>query len=468
VVGSPKDWTGKRVTVMGLGTRGGGSGVARYLAGRGAMVTVTDLREESALADQIAELADLDIRFVLGRHDEADFTDTDCVVRNPAVRRWNPLLTAAREAGVPIEMEMTLFLAASSAPVIGITGTKGKTSTSMLCGEILRAWNPNTVVAGNMGVSAVAALDRLRPTTPVVLELSSWQLEAMDDRKLGPRIAVLTNISPDHLDTYADFDDYAATKRSIATHLTPADTLVLNADDPEVVRAADQSRARIIWFGASVEGYGIQVLPDRLRVKLPDQQGELRFPDNRALTGHHMRMNAAAAAAAALVRGAYSEHVSAGLASFRGIANRTERVGTVAGVEYINDTAATAPAAAIASLTAFADRPIHLIAGGADKKLDMTALADTIARTAVSVVLLDGTATPILAELIHAVDPEMELPIVQSMEVALTTASSQAQSGDIVLLSPGCASFGIFRDEFDRGQQFRDGVYARMNADLVR
>jgi UDP-N-acetylmuramoylalanine--D-glutamate ligase len=135
---------------------------------------------------------------------------------------------------------------------------------------------------------------------------------------------------------------------------------------------------------------------------------------------------------------------------------------------YINDTAATAPAAAIASLTAFADRPIHLIAGGADKKLDMSALAETIAGSAKSVTLIEGTATPILAELIHSANPQLDLPVVRSMDAALIVASGQAHEGDIVLLSPGCASFGVFRDEFDRGQQFREGVYARMNTDAVQ
>lgn len=461
-------WTGKRITVMGLGTRGGGSGVARYLAQQGAHVTVTDLREADALVDQVAELGDLDIRFVLGRHDESDFTDTDMVVRNPAVRRWNPLLAAARDAGVPVEMEMTMFLAESPAPAIGITGTKGKTSTSVLCGEMLRAWKPETLVAGNMGVSAVASLADLLPETPVVLELSSWQLEAMDERQIGPQIAVITNISPDHLDTYRDFDEYADTKRSIAHHLGSEDAIVLNADDPEVVRAASETQARVFLVGSEVTGSGVRVLPDRMAFDLPELLGEMAFPENPALIGHHMRMNAAIAATAALIRGADTEQVSAGLKAFRGIANRTERVGTINGVLYINDTAATAPAAAIASLTAFAKSPIHLIAGGADKKLDMSTLAETIASTAASVTLIDGTATPILAELIHTVNPDLELPVVRSMDAALTTASVHAHEGDIVLLSPGCASFGVFRDEFDRGQQFREGVYARMNSDAVR
>jgi UDP-N-acetylmuramoylalanine--D-glutamate ligase len=453
-------WRGKRVTVMGLGTRGGGTGVVRFLAERGAIVTVTDLRSADELSDQITALADLHVRYVLERHDERDFVNTDVVVRNPAVRRWNPLLAAARAAGVPIEMEMTIFLAESPAPVIGITGTKGKTSSSVLCGDMLRAWNPETVVAGNMGVSAVAALDQLTPQRPVVLELSSWQLEAMDEREIGPNIAIITNISPDHLDTYVDFAEYAAVKRSIVHHLGPDDVAVLNADDPEVNKAARETRARVVTFGVQPQADGIRVFPDHLESSIPEAPGSIAMPDHDAIRGLHMRMNIAAAACAALLRGASIEHVQAGVNAYRGIANRMERVGTIDGVMFINDTAATAPAAAIASLEAMSDRPVHLIAGGADKNLDMTGLAEAIAKSARSVTLLDGTATGLLADLIHHHAPTIDLPVTQSMPEAIETALRHACPGDIVLLSPGCASFGIFRDEFDRGQQFRDWVNA--------
>jgi UDP-N-acetylmuramoylalanine--D-glutamate ligase len=211
-------WQGVRATVMGLGTRAGGVGVARYLAERGAAVTVTDLRPAGELAGSLSQLDGLGVRPVLGRHDEADFTfpGAEVVIRNPGVRRDNPLLELARRSGARVEMEMTLFLAACPARVLGITGTKGKTSTTALLGEMLRAWRPDAVVAGNMGVSALGQLDRIEVDTPVALELSSWQLEAMDERRLAPHVAVLTNIYPDHLDTYRDFDDYAETKRSIA------------------------------------------------------------------------------------------------------------------------------------------------------------------------------------------------------------------------------------------------------------
>jgi UDP-N-acetylmuramoylalanine--D-glutamate ligase len=446
---------------MGLGTRAGGVGVARYLAESGAIVTVTDLRDKAALIEPIAELEGLDIRFVLGRHDPADFTEADVVVRNPGVRRTNQYLAMARAAGAEVTMEMAIFLRACPAPVIGITGTKGKTTTSALCGEMLREWRPETIVAGNMGVSAVSALPQITPETPVVLEVSSWQLEGMDERRIGPHIAVITNISEDHLDTYRDFAEYADTKRSLGRHLSPGDYLVLNADDPEVARAAAQTAAQVVWFGAGeLPGVGVRAEPDALLSTIPGREGRVAIPGNPALRGEHQRVNAAAAACAALLRGTALGDVLAGLESFSGVANRMEVVAEIDGVLFVNDTAATAPAAAIASLRAFADRPIHLISGGADKRLDFAPLAREIAVRTASVTLLDGTATATLRSLIETAGMPVG-PTVQSMGEAVAQASSRAATGDVVLLSPGCASFGLFRDEFDRGAQFRDAALAR-------
>ena len=453
-------WTGKRVTVMGLGTRGGGAGMARYLASHGAIVTVTDLRPEFELASQIAELSDLPIRFVLGAHDDVLFRDTGLVIRNPGVRRNNRYLDIARTAGVPIDMEMSIFLAMCPSPVIGITGTKGKTSTSVMCGEILRNWCPETVVAGNMGVSAVAELDRIDQETPVVLELSSWQLEAMDERHIGPHIAVVTNISEDHLDTYRDFEDYAATKRSIVRHLNASDIAILNADDPFTAQAANETNARILWFGAEAPGSGITVFDDHLTSSVPGHEGTVRIPENSALRGHHQRMNAAAATAAALSLGASIRNVEAGLASFPGVANRMELVAEIDGVLFVNDTAATAPAAAIAGMLAFADRPIHLITGGADKQLDMREMATEMASRAQSITILDGTASPILRELLVRAERDLPESFAMSMREGFDSARRNTRAGDVVLLSPGCASFGLFRDEFDRGGQFRECVNA--------
>src|SRR5690349_15743224 len=250
---------------MGLGTRAGGVGVARFFVEQGAIVTVTDGKRAEELTEPIGELAGLPVEFALGGHRYRHFTTegADLVVRNPAVRRWSPYLAMARESGVPIEMEMSIFLQASPAPVIGITGTKGKTSTSALTAAILRAWRPDTILAGNMGVSAVAYLSQIETETPVVLEISNWQLEGMEERSVGPKIAVLTNIHEDHLDTYDGFDDYANTKRSIGRHLGPEDTLVVNRDNAEAFRAAEESRARVISFGAMRPADGGYWIDDR-------------------------------------------------------------------------------------------------------------------------------------------------------------------------------------------------------------
>lgn len=453
------DWTGRRVTVMGLGTRGGGAGVARYLAEQGARVTVSDLRAADDLREQVRELEGLGIRFALGGHRDEDFATADVVVRNPGVRRDNPFLRIAREAGAIVEMEMSIFLRACPAPVIGITGTKGKTSTSAICGEMLRAYRPDTVVAGNMGVSAVGQLDRISHDTPVVLEISSWQLEGMDERAISPAIAVITNISEDHLDTYVSFAAYAETKRSIGRHLVPSNALVLNAEDAEAARAAERSCASVYWFGSSaLPGQGVRADGEWLRSSVPCREGRIALPPSEHFRGHHHRLNAAAAATAALLRGASPDHILNGLRQFGGIPNRMETVATIDGVEFINDTAATAPAAALASLSALEGRRVHLIAGGADKRLPLEGLARRISERVTSVVLLDGTATPHLQELIEAEGRLVVGGIATDMTSAVHRAAERATEGDVVLLSPGCASFGLFRDEFDRGDQFREVV----------
>ena len=455
-------WRGKRVTVMGLGTRGGGVGVARYLAEHGAVVTVTDGKPAEELRAPLAELAGLPVRAVLGGHDEADFVagGADVVIRNPGVRRTNPLLTAARASGVAIEMEMSIFLRACPAPVIGITGTKGKTSTSALCGEMLRAWRLETVVAGNMGISALGQLPQITPETPVVLELSSWQLEALDEHRLSPHIAVLTNIHPDHLDTYRDFDDYAVTKRSIARFQGPDDWFVAWMDDPYVTQGTSSFAGRRFGFGMGDRpDDGVWVEGRELVIRRGGSVERVEVPAIRLLRGPYQLRNAAAAAAATTLRGASPAHIRLGMERFTGVANRGELVAEINGVEFINDTAATAPAAAIAAIEAQGDRRVHLIAGGFDKQLPMDELGRTIAAHATTVVLLEGTATPELGRLVEVAGGRVAA-VLSSMQAAVEWCAEAATPGDVVLLAPGCASFGLFRDEFDRGEQFRQAVGA--------
>lgn len=458
------DLRGKRVTLIGLGTRQGGLGVARFLAGQGAIVTVTDLRPPEALAATIEALDGLPIRYVLGRHEDADFSPTgaDLIVRNPGVPRHAPHLELARAHGIPVEMEMSLFFRACPAPIVGVTGTKGKTTVATLTGDLLRTVFPDAVVAGNMGISALDQLPRLRPDVPMVLELSSWQLEALIEHELSPWIAILTLVAEDHLNTYRDFADYASVKRGIAWHQRQSDWLVVNRDDPESWRAASETAATVVPFGADDQGDdGAWLDNDGLIWRWCGRERRWPLPQSPALQGRHGRRNALAAVAAAMVAAAEAEELTSRLHAFPGVRDRMERIAQVDGVMYINDTTATAPIAAAAALESLADRPgsVHLLAGGADKRLDPTPLAEAAARYQPRVYLFEGTGTPALAQALqdHGVVPEGTFT---SMHDVVQAAAASAVSGDIVLLSPGCASFGLFQDEFDRGDKFRASVAA--------
>ncbi|HET8630184.1 MAG TPA: UDP-N-acetylmuramoyl-L-alanine--D-glutamate ligase [Thermomicrobiales bacterium] len=457
----PCSLAGKRVLVMGLGTHRGGLGVARFLARQGAEVTVTDLRTADQLAGPLGELAGLPIRYVLGEHREADFAGANLVVRNPGVPRESPYLATARAAGVPVEMEMTLFFRLCPAPILGVTGTKGKTTTTTLCAAMLAAWRPDAVLAGNMGVSALEQLAQIGPDTPVAIELSSFQLEALAERGLSPHVAVATNLSPDHLNRYATMADYADAKRGIVAAQDHCDFAVLNRDDPAIWAFAVDTAARALPFGrADRGGDGAWLAGGDLRWRF----GGIEHGVPRAALpapGEHNALNALAAGLAALAYGAPFAAVERGLAAFGGVRDRFEPVADVGGVTYVNDTTATAPAAAIAALRA-ADRPVVLIAGGSEKGTDFADFAREVAAHARQVVLLAGDATPRLRDALLAagVGPERLHGPAGDMGEAVRLAAALARPGDLVLLSPACASFGMFRDEFHRGDAFRAAVQA--------
>src|SRR5690349_18964763 len=255
------DLRGKRALVMGLGVHGGGLGVARFMAGQGADVTVTDLRTPEQLQSSLGALAGLPIRFVLGRHDDDDFRNAEIVVRNPGVPRESRYLQIARASGAAIEMEMTLFFRLCPGPILGITGTKGKTTTTLLAGAMLREQYPDTVVAGNLRVSALEALPRITAGTPVVLELSSWQLEGLGEAQLSPQYACITNISPDHLDRYGSMEAYAEAKRQILAHQQRGAVVVLNYDDPILSTWAADAPGDLVWFARRQAEYDLHDRP---------------------------------------------------------------------------------------------------------------------------------------------------------------------------------------------------------------
>ncbi len=452
---------GARVLVMGIGRRAGGVGVIRYALDAGAEVRVTDRADPAAFEAIVEAFRGEPVTFVLGRHDEHDFEWADVVVRNPDVRRDSPYLAVAEAHGARVEMEMTLFLAASPAPTIGVTGTKGKTTTTLLLHAMLREHWPTSVVAGNMGRSALARLGDVEPGVPVALELSSFQLEGLGEHARSPHVAVLTNLRPDHLDRYASVTEYADAKAQIARHQRPDDWTVYPADDPAVGALVADSPGRPITF-ASVAHPGDRTLfvaDGRLVADWSGRRLDLGPVDALAVPGAHNQRDALAAAGAALAVGVSADEVRRGIAAFRGVPHRLEHVATLEGVDWVNDSAATTPDAAAAALDAYAGRPTVAIAGGSDKGLDLAPLAAALAAHATGVVLLDGTATGPLAAVLEGAVP-VHGPV-DSMDAAVAAAAALAVPGGVVLLSPGCASFGLFVDEFDRGDQFRAAVQAR-------
>jgi UDP-N-acetylmuramoylalanine--D-glutamate ligase len=476
---------GKRVLVMGLGVHDGGLGVARFLVGQGATVTVTDLRGPDQLQSSLDALAGLPIHYVLGQHREEDFRNADMVVRNPGVPRESHYLQIARAAGATIEMEMTLFFRLCPGPILGITGTKGKTTTTLLAGAMIRARYPDTVVAGNMRISALEALPRISAATPVVLELSSWQLEGLGEARLSPRYACVTNLSPDHLNRYASMAEYAEAKQQLFLWQGADGSVVLNAGDAEVAGWAGQARGTVVWFGER---------PDRLHAGqhsavFYDAKGlwwhnytaassaapigleRICSREEILLPGRHNLANAAAAAALAKSFGIETEQIRNAIRHFSGVPDRLEFVRELEGVRYINDTTATAPEATIAALQSF-EAPIVLICGGADKNLPFGDMARAIVGRVKALVLLSGTATPKLEQALHELSAEVH-PLTRSpahpltiagpfddFAQAITAARGLVAPGEIVLLSPGCASFGMFQNEFQRGAEFKRIVEA--------
>lgn len=458
---NPADLQNLKVLLLGLGVNQGGLGVARFLAQHGAEVRVTDLQTAEQLAGPLAELGDLEISYTLGRHDEADFDWADMVVRNPAVPRDSPWLELARDRGLPVEMEMTLFFRFCPAPIIGVTGTKGKTTTASILGSILHQRWPEAVLAGNMGRTALGQLAHVSPDMPVGLELSSFQLEALGEQGLSPHIAVLTNISEDHLDRYTSFEEYAGVKASITSHQQPEDWLIVPAGDALIDQLTSDSRARRVLVGSEVASadYALWIADGQFTGRWNGEPVDLGPVDQFRIPGQHNLQNALAASAAALAAGVDPAEVRAGLAGSTPVANRLETIAIIDDVVWINDTTATTPVAGIGALEAFAGRSVILIAGGSSKNANLEPFADAIRQHADHVVLLDGSATPGLAMLLKLHEhPAVEGPF-DGMEAAVNKAAELAEPDDVVLLSPGCASFGMFRNEFHRGDEFRTAVH---------
>jgi UDP-N-acetylmuramoylalanine--D-glutamate ligase len=456
-------FTGKRITIMGLGFFGGTIGLARYLVAQGAQVTVTDLKPAAELQDSVAALHGLPVRFVLGRHEWADFTDVDMVFASPAVREDSPYLTAARACGVPIDTEMNLFMRLCRGSIIGVTGSNGKTTTTSLIGAILRMAYPRTQVGGNIGRSLLPEVAAIEPGDPVVLELSSFQLEDLAAVGRSPHIGLLLNLSPNHLDRHGSMDAYLAAKMQIFAYQGPEDVAILNADDPRLQPLVGRLRSPVrVFSGAHAVEDGAYLEGDRLMVAHPGTASEVCRLQDIPLLGRHNVANVLAAVAAADAWGVPAAMMRAAIRAFPGVEHRLERVRQLQGVSFYNDSIATTPTGTLAALEAI-QQPIWLIAGGYDKGIPFHALGEAIVRRVKGVFLIGATAPQIAQAIALACPPGRDLPAIgfcRDLRDAVHAAFGAARPGEAVLLSPACASYDQFRHFVERGRLFKQLVSA--------
>ena len=427
---TPESFTGKRVTVVGLGHFGGGVGVTRWLCKQGARVTVTDMAGRDKLTDSIAQLVDMDVTFHLGGHEEADFTHADLLVVNPAVPKESPLLQASARAGVARTSEINLFLERCPAPVVGITGSVGKSTTTAMLGEILKARH-TTHVGGNIGGSLLQELDSIGPDHVVVLELSSFQLEDLPLVGVSPRVALVTNLKPNHLDRHGTMEAYGDAKKNLFRYQRADDVLILSADDPATACWSCQAPGRVEFFHANGQPF------------------ELLLP------GEHNQANAQAAFAAARHFDIDRPTAAKALKAFAGLPHRLAFVGKFGGVRYYNDSKCTTPEGAMVAMQSFEPRRAVIIAGGYDKHVSFDAMGAVLAGRAKAVVALGATKSQIVAAVEKARGETLPNVVqAESFAEAVWAAKAQADAGDVVLLSPACASYDMFTNYEHRGDTF--------------
>jgi len=459
------EWRGRRVVVMGLGRFGGGIGVARWLAGQGARVLVTDQASEDDLRGSIDALGGLPIEFRLGRHDPADLEDCDLLVASPAVNKaTSEFFQTAVRRGVPWSSEMNLFLERCPARLVGITGSVGKSTTTAMVGAILAAaeqdarWSRGRVwLGGNIGKSLLDGLPAMKTDDVVVLELSSFQLEDAVAVGRSPHYALITNLRENHLDRHGTMRAYAAAKANVYRFQQPGAMLALPAEGCGIEWLPDdwQSRFPRLAFEADVPSRTVKIQRFRPAHHITDLWGQVRL----SVPGGHNLWNAAAAITIAEMLEVPPEITAEALRTFAGLPHRLEFVRELDGVRYFNDSKATTPDAAITALEAF-DRPAIMLVGGSDKGSSFAGFGKALAQKAKVVIALGATREKIVQE-VRKASQNSRGPIVHLADgfvVAVEQASRIAERGDVVVLSPGCASYDMFKNYEERGDTFRQLV----------
>jgi len=446
------DFHNKRVLVVGLGKSGVAS--ALFLKAKGAHVTVSDAKSEDQLGEAIPVLLDAGIAVETGGHGERTFHGQDLIVVSPGVPVDAPSLVQARSLGETVIGEIELAAQFFPGTIVAITGSNGKTTTTTLAGELIAASGFPTIVGGNIGTPAISLVEGATPETMAVLEVSSFQLETI--QTFRPKVAVVLNVTPDHLDRHRTFAAYVDAKARIFENQQESDFAVLNADDPTCAELSGRTRARVFWFSRKKEvNQGAYTRDGQIIFSDTKTESEVMPISEIPLKGTHNLENVLAAICVGAVMGCKSEATRRAVREFKAVEHRLEYVATIRGVEYYNDPKATNVDAAIKALESFPAN-IHIILGGKDKGSDYSVLKDLLHQRAKRAYTIGAAAEKIesqikgSAEIVHA----------ETLDLAVKRIASAAEAGDIVLLAPACASFDQFQNYEERGRVFKQLVRA--------
>jgi UDP-N-acetylmuramoylalanine--D-glutamate ligase len=453
------DWKNKKVCILGLGVEGLSS--AEFLLGKGAKVTIHDRKNEQDIDhDAVKSVRERGAEFVLGENYLDNIDIYEIVVRSPGISRNNKELIAAGKKGVVITSQTKLFFDFCPCPIIGVTGTKGKGTTSSLIYEMLKKSGRDAYLGGNIGKPPFDFLNTLTSQSIVVLELSSFQLQ---DLEKSPHIAVMLMVTSEHLDYHADTMDYVDAKRNILRFQTKEDCAILNRDYPATNESDIFTEGQVYYVSRerSTTEQGAYVAGGAIWIRMQGVEWKIIDTDKIALVGKHNWENAAAAAMAATMGGAGRADITSVLQTFRGLEHRLELVGELDGVLYYDDSFSTTPETAIAAIEAFS-APEILILGGSHKGSDFRELGDVISKADnIKAIIGIGEEWGRIRSSLRTENLEQKILLIEGardMEAVVKGAAKVAEAGDVVLLSPGCASFGMFRNYKDRGEQFKKEV----------
>ena len=444
------DLQNKRVLVVGLGKSGVAS--ALFLKSRGARVTVSDSKHETELRDEILLLLEHGITIETGGHGDRTFRGQDLIVVSPGVPFDAPQLVQARNLGESVIGEIELAAQFLQGHIVAITGANGKTTTTSLAGEIIAAGRFPTLVGGNIGTPAITFVDQAGPSTWTVLEVSSFQLETIVEFR--PRIAVILNITPDHLDRHKTFDNYVNAKARIFENQRENDFTVLNADDPATAGLSKRTSGQIFWFSRKSElEKGAYVRGANIYFRDGHFEREILPVSEVSLKGAHNLENVLAGVSVGILAGRQPEQIRQAVRNFKAVEHRLEFVAKIAGVDYYNDSKATNVDATVKALESFPAN-IHLILGGKDKGSDYTVLNDLLRQRVKRVYTIGAAAAKIESQIQGAA----EIEHAETLENAVRRASESAVAGDVILLAPACASFDQFQSYEHRGRVFKETV----------